>query len=157
MMMRSVAIEEECDETERSRGGRRRRGWAAAVASLAFGQRGDQAVVQACYTKSGGWIHLGTPASCKKNELPVSWSIVGPQGPPGSKGDTGATGPMGPEGPKGDSGIGYAHVEGGVLDTSRSRGVLSVTRVMGAYVQPDLLLRPHRDTKERGRDGGDVW
>jgi Collagen triple helix repeat (20 copies) len=71
----------------------------------------------------------------------------GPAGPQGPKGDTGATGPagasgppgpqgatgpQGPAGPAGSSGSGggaYAYVDHGVLDTTRSSGVVGMTLV----------------------------
>jgi hypothetical protein len=91
-------------------------------------------------------------ASCAKGQAEISWNQIGPQGPVGPKGesgatgpagptgDTGASGPAGPAGPKGDTGgtgpqgppgtggpVGYAYVDHGVLDTSRSQGVNAMT------------------------------
>lgn len=51
---------------------------------------------------------VGGPAECREAEIPVSWSIVGPQGPkgdPGPAGPQGLPGPMGPQGPQGPQGV----------------------------------------------------
>src|SRR5690348_4384466 len=63
----------------------------------------DPPVVEACYAKSGGWLHLGTAASCKSDERPVRWSLVGPQGPQGTQGPQGPQGREGPAGAPGTS------------------------------------------------------
>lgn len=56
---------------------------------------------------------VSNAASCRTNELPISWSVqgpkgdkgdAGPQGVPGEKGDTGPAGPAGERGAKGETG-----------------------------------------------------
>src|SRR6516165_4385506 len=89
----------------------------------------DGGVVNGCYQKNGGALRVidkSKGGSCLVgSELPINWSVTGPQGPAGpqgpqgpqgpkgDKGDTGATGPpgpagpagpVGPQGPKGDTG-----------------------------------------------------
>lgn len=77
-------------------------------------------VIQACRNSENGLLRMLAPTppstpqhgedakaatSCKKDETPVSWNVVGPVGPQGA---TGATGPAGPQGPPGPHGTGGA-------------------------------------------------
>jgi hypothetical protein len=76
----------------------------ANVATVAFaGVRQSGDVIHACYKTDGaGTLRLvSAPESCKSNESPIDWNVVGPQGPPGPQG---ATGPQGPAGPRGEQG-----------------------------------------------------
>lgn len=66
--------------------------------------------ITACYKSNGEVTLIGLETKrneCKKNELEVTWNIVGPRGATGAKGDkgdTGATGATGAPGAKGDKG-----------------------------------------------------
>ena len=64
---------------------------------LVYAHGGDITLIHACITKSSGStrILLNPFDTCKANEDPVHWGIVGPAG---------ATGPAGPEGPTGPPG-----------------------------------------------------
>ena len=58
--------------------------------------------INACYHKQSGELrYVYHPAECKKNEIPIRWNQIGPQGPMGPEG---AAGPMGPQGPQGEPG-----------------------------------------------------
>lgn len=67
-------------------------------------------VIYACVASSGLLRYVSSAAECRTSEVPVEWSIVGPQGPAGPQGETGATGaqgetgPTGSQGPQGDTG-----------------------------------------------------
>ena len=64
-----------------------------------FPSHGADNVIYGCYDKHGGDLRIVSNRShCKKNEVPISWNQVGPQGP---KGDTGAKGDQGLQGPPG--------------------------------------------------------
>lgn len=53
-------------------------------------------VIHGCYKKNNGQLRVvGNPSECNPSEIPISWSIVGPQGPQGEEG---------PEGPQGEPG-----------------------------------------------------
>lgn len=76
-------------------------------------------VIQACRNNEDGTLRMLLPTapsslhgeeakwatSCRKDEMTVSWNVVGPTGP---QGPTGATGPQGPQGPPGPAGAGGA-------------------------------------------------
>jgi hypothetical protein len=85
---------------------------ALGLAGIAWGQiPGQDGVIHACYTKSGGSLRvIDSAGSCKSAETSLDWNQAGqpgpagPAGPAGAKGDTGATGPAGPAGPAGPTG-----------------------------------------------------
>lgn len=70
-------------------------GIVAGAASTAFAQ--SSGVINGCYDSQTGNLRIS--GSCRGNELPISWSQVGPQGPQGE------TGPQGPAGPQGEQGF----------------------------------------------------
>jgi hypothetical protein len=47
---------------------------------------------------------VASPAFCRRNEMPLSWNIVGPQGEVGPQGPMGVTGATGAQGPAGATG-----------------------------------------------------
>lgn len=53
----------------------------------------DGNAIHACVNKRGGVRIVGPNGSCKPNETPLHWSIVGPQGPQGPQGPAGPAGP----------------------------------------------------------------
>ena len=71
----------------------------------------NDGTINGCVGGGSGILRIiGVGESCKKNEMPISWSQsgkIGPEGPQGiegPKGDTGERGPAGPEGPQGPRG-----------------------------------------------------
>jgi hypothetical protein len=81
--------------------------------SLLFAASISAQTLNGCADKvSGGLRRIIPPAECKANEMPVNWSIQGPQGPQGVqgvKGTTGETGPAGEHGPQGEAGFSSAY------------------------------------------------
>jgi hypothetical protein len=79
-----------------------------ALAAQPNGRRPSNAVINACVKKKDGRVRVvAAAASCRRNELPLSWNAQGPAGAPGPAGATGpagAPGPAGAAGPKGDAG-----------------------------------------------------
>jgi type VI secretion system secreted protein Hcp len=59
--------------------------------------------INACVGPDGKLGLAAADGTCKKNETPLSWNIVGPAGAAGATGATGETGPQGPAGPAGSS------------------------------------------------------
>src|SRR5205085_3215416 len=58
-----------------------------------------------CYRQDSGRLRVvSSPRECGRNEIPISWNVVGPQGPAGAPGPVGPTGPVGPVGPAGEPG-----------------------------------------------------
>ena len=55
--------------------------------------------------KNGNLRIIGPTESCKQNETPLAWNIVGPSGPPGPQGPAGIPGPQGGPGPQGPIGL----------------------------------------------------
>ena len=86
----------------------------AAAASLASAGGRDDLAIHACKQARTGLVRIVRAGpSCRRNEVPVSWSVRGPRGEPGSPGPAGAqgqpgpkggAGPVGPEGPAGTPG-----------------------------------------------------
>ncbi|PYS71832.1 MAG: hypothetical protein DMF69_09240 [Acidobacteria bacterium] len=76
------------------------------VCSLIFAASTSAQAINGCADKVSGQLRrIIPPAVCKANEMPVNWSVEGPQGPQGVQGNQGETGPTGPQGMKGDPGI----------------------------------------------------
>ena len=73
----------------------------APVSNTVYAQSG---VIIACVASNGSLRYVSSAAACRNNEVPVEWSIVGPQGATGATGETGATGAQGPAGPQGPEG-----------------------------------------------------
>jgi hypothetical protein len=81
---------------------------AVAVPTWAAATVPNNGVIYACYTKSGGTLHVidQSVRSCSRGQTSLSWNgagqtgAQGPQRPPGA---TGATGPAGPAGPAGST------------------------------------------------------
>lgn len=63
-------------------------------------------VINGCYHYKNGKIRMLTDRYpvCKKNELPISWNMTGPQGEKGDKGDKGDPGEPGTPGVQGPPG-----------------------------------------------------
>jgi hypothetical protein len=84
----------------------------AGAAALATGAILDQSgtTIQACAQKSHGLLRVVNSSSdCLPSENPISWNQQGPPGTPGSA-------------------LAFAHVEAEVLDTSRSKNVVSMVK-----------------------------
>jgi hypothetical protein len=119
-------------------------------------------LIHGCYAANGASATNGTQldivdsgTSCAKGQARISWNQTGPQGAPGPKGDTGATGPQGPPGTGGR--IADAYVDHGVLDSSRSTGVNSVTIVAGSLGDVycfDLVATPANVIANRALGSG---
>ncbi len=77
-----------------------------ALAAQPNGRRPSNAVINACVKKKDGRVRVvaAAAASCRRNELPLTWNAQGPAGPPGPAGPAGATGPAGAPGPAGAAG-----------------------------------------------------
>jgi hypothetical protein len=60
--------------------------------------------IYACVGPSGALRYVTSASQCRANEVPVQWSITGPQGPAGAQGPAGPAGPEGPQGPQGPQG-----------------------------------------------------
>jgi Collagen triple helix repeat (20 copies) len=81
-------------------------GLAIIVPSVAMGTIPNGGVINACYTKSGGTLHVidGSVRNCSKSQTALSWNVAGRQGPAGPAGPEGASGPQGAPGPAGPQG-----------------------------------------------------
>jgi Collagen triple helix repeat (20 copies) len=81
-------------------------GLAIIIPSVAMGTIPNGAVINACYTKSGGVLHVidGSVRNCSKSQTALSWNVAGQQGPVGPVGPQGASGPQGSQGPTGPQG-----------------------------------------------------
>ena len=118
---------------------------AAFVAALALAPiSADAQQIFACVNTSTGTLHIvAQNVSCKSNETPLTWNVVGPQGPIGPAGPTGATGPAGPAGPAGPTGatgpagpIGPSDVffgQGAISDLTNGGLVVSINVPAGNY------------------------
>jgi hypothetical protein len=74
-------------------------------ALFAHAGNSDPNVVHACIHQGNNQARIvGVNGSCSNAEVPVHWSIVGPQGPAGPQGATGAQGAAGPQGATGGQG-----------------------------------------------------
>jgi hypothetical protein len=65
---------------------------------------GDTAKIHGCVQKDGTLRVIAATSTCKTNETPLDWNIIGPQGPVGLTGPQGSEGVPGPIGPPGNSG-----------------------------------------------------
>jgi hypothetical protein len=79
---------------------------AAALAALSGGIAyatipDDQAVIHACYARSGGALRVldASVTNCKASETSLNWNQAGVPGQAGPQGPTGPTGPQGAPGP----------------------------------------------------------
>ncbi len=78
---------------------------ASGVAYSATARPPETAVIHACRGKVLGFVRIvGSPAKCRKREVPVSWNAAGPRGEAGPAGPAGAPGAAGPPGPEGATG-----------------------------------------------------
>ena len=79
-----------------------------ATAAAAIVAEGSANELTACAHSATGALRLvSDPAECHVSELPVRWSVTGPQGPQGiagPQGPQGADGAIGPQGPAGNDG-----------------------------------------------------
>lgn len=72
----------------------------ALFAALTFQSKAAENAIQGCYHKTTGALRIvSNPAECSRVEIPISWSITGPQG------SQGEPGPAGPQGEKGEQGL----------------------------------------------------
>lgn len=76
------------------------------IPGVAVGTIPNNGVINVCYVKSGGALHVidGSVRNCSKNETALSWNVAGQQGPAGPQGPAGSQGPQGPVGPQGSTG-----------------------------------------------------
>lgn len=77
--------------------------------TIATGTIPNNGVINGCYVKSGGVLHVidASVTKCSKSETALSWNVAGPagsQGPTGPGGPQGTTGPQGPQGATGPQG-----------------------------------------------------
>jgi Collagen triple helix repeat (20 copies) len=81
-------------------------GLALIIPGIAMGTIPNGGVINACYTKSGGTLHVidGSVRNCSKSQTALSWNVAGQQGPAGPQGATGPQGAQGPTGAQGPSG-----------------------------------------------------
>jgi len=70
---------------------------------LAAAEQSD-GVVTACAGPNGQLRVVAAASQCRPSEIPMQWSITGPQGPVGPQGPAGPPGPAGPAGPPGPAG-----------------------------------------------------
>lgn len=75
--------------------------------ALATGQIvGADGTINGCYRDSSGDLRVvEAGATCKANELPISWNVEGPKGDQGPQGIQGAPGAQGIQGPPGIQGL----------------------------------------------------
>ncbi len=72
------------------------------AASLATAGRNDDTTIHACKQARTGLVRIvRAGASCRRNEMPVSWNVRGPRG---EAGQPGAAGPQGQPGAQGGAG-----------------------------------------------------
>lgn len=78
----------------------------ALIPDIATGTIPNSGVINACYTNSGGALHVidGSVRNCSKSQTALSWNVAGQQGPTGPLGPAGPQGPQGPSGAQGSSG-----------------------------------------------------
>jgi hypothetical protein len=78
----------------------------AIIPGVAYATIPNDGVINACYTKSGGTLHVidASVRNCSKGQTSLSWDAEGTPGPQGPVGEQGATGPQGPVGPQGPEG-----------------------------------------------------
>ena len=91
----------------------------------------DEQIIYAAYNKINGNLRFIMDGSIRKNEIPISWNIVGPegpQGPVGPQGEQGPQGPQGPEGPAGEKPLAYGYIQGDGMKLSGTEN-LSVQKV----------------------------
>ena len=74
--------------------------------TIATGTIPNNGVINACYVKSGGVLHVidASVRNCSKNETALSWNVTGPAGSQGATGPAGPQGTTGPQGPQGATG-----------------------------------------------------
>lgn len=72
--------------------------WAAATIP-------NNGVIYACFTNSGGTLHVidQSVRNCYRGQTSLSWSVAGQTGAQGTQGPPGATGATGPAGPAGST------------------------------------------------------
>ena len=110
---------------------------------------GEDNVINACYTKHLGWIHVvSDPGECRSWEIPISWNRIGPQGPPGQEGPPGPQGPqglVGQQGPPGEEGVPGPQGPQGLTGQQGPPGVgyLGVYDGKGSFLGYLVGFRPH--------------
>jgi hypothetical protein len=65
-------------------------------------------VISGCYSTPNGQLRVidaEAGATCRNNELSLTWNQTGPRGPVGPVGPSGPVGPPGPQGPQGPQGL----------------------------------------------------
>ena len=87
----------------------------------------DNAVYYGCYGPDGNLRVVQSASACKSNEKAIVWNQTGPRGEQGLQGEQGLPGPAGAPP------LAYAYVANGVLDTTRSSNVVSMTTKIGRY------------------------
>jgi len=97
---------------------------AAGLATYSLAASSDGQTINAC-VGADGKLALAD-GGCKKNETPLSWSTVGPQGP---QGPAGAQGPAGPQGPAGASAAAPDSLTATLQATGARQGSFSQTPI----------------------------
>ena len=69
------------------------------------GHGGDTTRVHGCVSRDGTLRVVAATVTCKTNESPLDWNIIGPTGPEGPAGPQGPMGPMGSQGSEGPQGV----------------------------------------------------
>ena len=103
----------------------------AAIASIPSTPDG---VITGCYSEANGALRVidkQAGASCKKNEIQVSWNQRGANGEPGATGPAGATGATGASGPAGTNGTNGATGATGPAGTNGTNGTTGATGPAG--------------------------
>jgi type VI secretion system secreted protein Hcp len=128
----------------------------AAASTYAWARTQDASTLRACAQKEDGSLRLvADGVACKKNEIAVSWNVVGPVGPAGATGAAGAAGPAGrdgrdglqgpqgvagPQGPAGAAGSGGGAaaspnaIQGNFTATGQKQGAITGDGPNGAMI-----------------------
>jgi hypothetical protein len=76
-------------------------GFSLVLGGLAQAQVSNS-LIYACVKNDDGTVHIvASNAACRRDETPLVWNAVGPQGPAGPAGPAGPQGPIGATGQKG--------------------------------------------------------
>jgi hypothetical protein len=137
--------------------------WLAATPAFSLDKKVDptppppEGVLLACANRQGDLRLVDSHDECRKNEIPVQWSVRGPQGPQGPVGPQGMTGeqgpqgeqgaqgaqgpagpegPQGPEGARGPAGPGFSGEQHYVVGNGDLRGATPQTGVQSFSVAP---------------------
>jgi type VI secretion system secreted protein Hcp len=99
--------------------------WAGASAT-------ETQTLNACVSNDGTLRLVAVAGACRRNEDPVSWNTVGPQGAQGAQGAQGVQGPQGVAGPAGSSAADPDGLTGTALITGQKSGALPAVQLTGS-------------------------